>query len=59
MKISKSQKSPAQLAWKEARHDERWEGYELKCLIAFSHPMTMLPSQITHLKKTHTENAQV
>ena len=59
MKIIKKPKNEAQIAWKKACSDERWEGYELKCLIAFSHPMTMLPSQITHLKKTHTENAQV
>lgn len=59
MKLNKIERSPAQLAWKEARSDERWEDYFYYALGKLSVVTTMLPSQITHLKQTYAGNAQV
>jgi hypothetical protein len=54
MKRHKSEKSPAQSAWKQQRSDERWERRADMLMFKFSHVSVMLPSQITHLKR---ENA--
>lgn len=49
MKLAKSEKSPAQAAWKQERSDERWERRADMLMFEFSHVSVMLPSQITHL----------
>jgi hypothetical protein len=51
MKLGKSVKSSAQLTWKQARSDERWERRADMLMFKFSHVSVMLPSQITHLKR--------
>ena len=51
MKPHKTEKSPAQSAWKKERSDERWERRADMLMFKFSHVSVMLPSQITHLKR--------
>jgi len=51
MNLTKSNKSPAQSAWKKDRSDERWELRADMLMGKFSYVSVMLPSQITHLKR--------
>ena len=51
MKTSKKQKSEAEIAWRTARQDERWEiRADYLMFNVFNKVSVMLPSQITHLK---------
>ena len=45
----------AQVAWKAARSDERWEIRAERQMAVFSQVYVMLPSQITHLKGQASE----
>ena len=55
MKLGKSEKSSAQLTWKQERSDERWERRADMLMFKFSYVSVMLPSQITHINQ---QNAQ-
>ena len=48
MKQSKKIKSAAEIAWRQAREDERWEIRVEYLQEVFSHPSCCLPRQIAH-----------
>ena len=51
MKQSKKIKSAAEIAWRQAREDERWEIRVEYLQEVFSHPSCILPRQIAHQNK--------
>ena len=51
MKQSKKIKSAAEIAWRQAREDERWEIRVEYLQEVFSHPSCCLPRQIAHQNK--------
>ena len=48
---NKKAQSKAQMNWRTARSDERWERRADMLMFEFSHVSVMLPSQMTHLKR--------
>ncbi len=46
MNIQNKIQTPAEIAWREARSDERWEIYADKVQLFFSQPTCLLPRQI-------------
>ena len=47
---NKKAQSKAQINWKTARSDERWERRADRQMLLFSAVSVLLPSQITHLR---------
>ena len=58
MKLGKSEKSSAQLSWKQERSDDRWERRADMLMFKFSHVSVMLPSQITHINQQNAQAIQ-
>ena len=48
---NKKTQSKAQINWKTARSDERWERRADRQMLLFSAVSVLLPSQITHLRQ--------
>ena len=48
---NKKTPSKAQINWKTARSDERWERRADRQMLLFSAVSVLLPSQITHLRQ--------
>jgi hypothetical protein len=48
---NKKTQSEAQIKWKIARSDERWERRVDRQMLLFSAVSVLLPSQITHLRQ--------
>ena len=48
---NKKAQSKAQINWKTARSDERWERRADRQMFLFSAVSVLLPSQITHLRQ--------
>ena len=55
---NKKAQSKAQINWKTARSDERWERRADRQMLLFSAVSVLLPSQITHLRQNPAENAR-
>jgi hypothetical protein len=49
---NKKAQSKAQINWRSARSDERWERRVDRQMLLFSAVSVLLPSQITHLRQT-------
>lgn len=58
MKFGKSEKSSAQLTWKQERSDDRWERRADMLMFKFSNVSVMLPSQITHINQQNAQAIQ-
>ncbi len=44
-------RSEAEIAWRQERHDERWEIRAERQMRVFSRPTCLLPRQIGHLRE--------
>jgi hypothetical protein len=53
---NKKTPSKAQINWKTARSDERWERRADRQMLLFSAVSVLLPSQITHLRQGPAES---
>ena len=55
---NKKTQSKAQINWKTARSDERWERRADRQMLLFSAVSVSLPSQITHLRQNSAESGR-
>ena len=55
---NKKAQSKAQVSWKTARSDERWERRADRQMLLFSAVSVLLPSQITHLRQNPSESSR-
>ena len=55
---NKKAQSKAQINWKTARSDERWERRADRQMLLFSAVSVLLPSQITHLRQNPAESGR-
>lgn len=55
----KKMRSEAEIAWRQERHDERWEIRAERQMRVFSRPTCLLPRQIGHqLQEARQEQSQ-
>ena len=55
---NKKTQSKAQINWKTARSDERWERRVDRQMLLFSAVSVLLPSQMTHLRQNPSESSR-
>ena len=55
---NKKAQSKAQINWKTARSDERWERRADRQMLLFSAVSVLLPSQITHLRQNPAKSGR-
>ena len=55
---NKTTQSKAQINWKTARSDERWERRADRQMLLFSAVSVLLPSQIMHLRQNPAESGR-